>query len=401
MFDHGRNVSNSSGIEVHHSSPIAVPNTSSKQITPKPLNTPPGQDLFSVGGVPVSPAPLQKASVQESILNGSRSSAASMLSNQSIQMEGLADPNPTPMPGTNLTLDGIHQPDIVSSSDAATPVKGGNWGSYFPPMVNSDCQKNKLVDSAATTNSSGTSINVDPGTVSMLQLLDGEHIEGTGPDGISGKLEPISPDTAPLPDPEGEPFILDPEARKSLEASNGCASAYLALDGTSSADDDQCGLERRRSTWGRNTGLYDGTGYDSEDDAAPIAHDEFSPPPYVVDGLVESAQEIISSENSSAREAWGAINSSSEHFAHRELDHPSVPIDQISVVDEKETLQDIIRAYARSPMFHDGETREERAGELHGSLSEEEAEAFSEDFAEKEKEEVALSIRIRNRSLGG
>jgi hypothetical protein len=311
----------------------------------------------------------------------------------------MCDPNHTPMPGSHLPLEDPYQSEHRSKGEGIVPLYSEYTDSYFG-----------LATRHVHTDDKSTTSPTDPWTVrksdnsgSCQAPRDIENSNSNNNDFhcIAGKLQPITPENTPLPDLDGESFVLSDEMHRSLQRSTDCATTYLALGMPASIDDGEveCALKRRRSTWGRHTGLYDGTGYDFGDDRDSITQETFSPPAHVADDLVESAREIMSLESEAS--GTGAKTMESETVMSSK---PSVsissapqgpPMEDVPLQDdEKETLQDIISSYARSPMFFDGEFSEERKRGLRGSLTEEDAEAYSEGSQDSVKGEVVLSIKL-------
>lgn len=303
MFDDDRNASassRSSWTQVHRSSPITVPSSSKE-------NTPPCQTTFEVGTVPDSPAPISKASVQQSILShtlqDTQELAASPLK---------VDPNPTPMPGTNLPLEEIQTPDIVVSSPGGT---SRDQDDYFAiPMTKANPIERTvpvLVRSVLVESSNGQQKAIFDASTPPVS------------DVIPSKRASDDPFKDPSIDGDDDPFAHDPEGRKSFEGKADYVSAYLAQEGGQGKENKPYGLERRQSKWGRHSGLYDGTGYAASDfDENPTS---------------ETAPREASQGNS---ETTASISDSSINL--NSADSPIVE----PPVDEKETLQEIIRAYA-------------------------------------------------------
>ncbi|ORY17800.1 hypothetical protein BCR34DRAFT_583363 [Clohesyomyces aquaticus] len=396
MFEPGRNVSSSSESEVYHSSPIAVP-SSAKQIIPNiSSNTPPNDAVFRVGTVPESPAPLQKASVQESIISHRRPGPIPKLHNFGQLSKATRDPNLTPMPGSNLPLEEPCHSDKKVPCETIAPGRMRLNYSYFPPSPD------PMVDSP----------RIDSINNSIQVPKSADKVRGT----VNGRISQL-PEDIPLPDPDGESFVLDEEMRRSLQNSTDCASAYLAVHGPESVGDDNTMCNRRRNTWGRHTGLYDGSGYDEVEES--IAHEAFSPPPRMVNGLVKSAQECMISSGESAeldldktgtmtgtpkprmrRPTTGLLNINADDpaaGAPARSEIETVPVlDTASDLDREEHLQDIISAYGRCPMFFDDEIAEEPTYGSSGSPSQ-----HTEESGDSVEGDVALSDRTMNPSLGG
>ncbi|KAF2191072.1 hypothetical protein K469DRAFT_720047 [Zopfia rhizophila CBS 207.26] len=397
MFDAARNTSNSSKVEVSRTSPIAVP-TSAKQAGPGSHSTPPGGAPFMVGTVPDSPAPLLEASVQESIISQARPRPISVPTNQSLHTTAMVDSLPTPMPGTNMPLEDLQSPVIVLSHHPETVVTQHPSRDYFGCPLDKSGDELQRIDSVIETSDQQRTGLYIPGLAGEEDSPQASNIQ---PDAISGRLQPVRTNETPLPDPENDPFSLDPELPKSLE--DKCVFAYLALE---EAGDKQGRLQRRQSKWGRHTGLYDGSGYDFGDLTPSTTHDISLSASSDTSVACGCALEVTSSDcdqapetrlptTQSKQDRYAAPNSDdSEPAEHNQLQTGQPPF-----VDEKEALQEIILAYC-SPLFCQGDSKE-RALEFRESLSEEDTEADLDGIKAKAREEIALSLRIMNRSLGG
>ncbi|KAF2657959.1 DAO-domain-containing protein [Lophiostoma macrostomum CBS 122681] len=314
----------SSALEVHRSFPIAVPRAS------KPT-TPPDTTELPMGTIPDTPAPLHKESVQRAILSRSREATA-----EPVERAVKAEPVLTPMPGTNLTLNDIQPPAIVVSSPKVSLNK--DEGYFAIPLIKNDSREAR------------------PIKVPVSGFLGVQHSRS--------RTEPLPSDEIPTNFDFDKTVIvanemfnddLDAEARKSLEGKHDFASAYLALEGREVPTDDAKDIPyqshndpgRRRSTWSRNTGLYDGTGYAS---------------PGLIDDTVEE-------KNSTTRVVAGESAEDAEYDADSESAVPqssmpspppeeNAPVEEIPV-DEKEALHEIIQAYAFSPSMISDDDQEQ------------------------------------------
>lgn len=125
-----RTASYSSSLQVHHSSPITVP-VPSRNTTSVDTENPSMLGVL-VGTVPDSPAPLQRASVQNAIIkNAVKPGPEPVLSDPELQI----DPLPTPMPGTNLSFDDLPAPNILVTSPSAPSMYPTTRQGYFDDIV--------------------------------------------------------------------------------------------------------------------------------------------------------------------------------------------------------------------------------------------------------------------------
>lgn len=345
MFGPQRNVSSTSTTDVHHSSPITVPGSA------RP-STPPNETTFPVGTVPDSPAPLTKMSEQESTLyHPSRNLDVLMIS------PSMADPNSTPMPGTNLTLEDTQTPGIVVTS--CSPVVKRQEGYFAIPVV-------KVEDQAA------------PIDVLVDSQFTKQDVTVPQPDGVYDNLQAIKSTKGAVHCFDSYSITSDASARKSLERKSDCVAAYLALDGPSTVEKNQCAMERRRSTWSRQTGLYDGTGY-----ASSGSHEDYRVNQVTVDDEQDAVLGFPLDQPPIGHQRAG----------------PKTRVSEASA-DDKETLQEIIRAYAG----YEDETPGEEMIELvmgKAELIMDKENMLPRDVAEQTVREAKLAIRIMNRSLGG
>jgi len=163
-------------------------------------------------------------------------------------------------------------------------------------------------------------------------------------------------------------------------------SSVAATDATEVDADKPC-RSSPKDLWRQHSGLYDGTGYGDEEIAmnTPLpASDIFS------DDAADITHAIIYEE--SAEDSAPDTNTNTDVEEHAK---PESLAGEQSPIDEREALQEIIRAYA-APMYED-EVRETRASHLVARLSDEEAMAYGNEM----KDDVAESIGMMNRSLGG
>ncbi|KAH7139442.1 hypothetical protein B0J11DRAFT_516810 [Dendryphion nanum] len=426
--------SHSSDIEIFHSSPITVPQAA--QATPSTIRmmSPPCQAPFVVGTVPESPAPLQRMSVQQAIIDHAQQSRRDTpVPEENHDPTYLSfESNPTPMPGTHLPLD-VHTP----SEENIRVLDTSNYQEkyfYIHPTKSLEA------------------------TICHPQI-DGA-VEATPPNHQVEKTTVYTPNQHPLTptrmtitrrSTNRKHHTSDPGSIQSYEGGPDIVSAYLALGGTDYAlENIQCDLERNRSVWGRHTGLYDGSGYHFGDTACntplPPASDLTSPD----DEPTEELEDDFPIESPRPRDEKFCIHNSVGNGSLNIVQtNDSVPTEGESMpgehesvsekeepADDRETLQEIIRAYTISyPEVTEMSTNEEFAiSQL--DISHRQEKSSEEDFSasatidqlrqsyyhhhqERSSEEdlavyecyedvvgdigaeVIESVRIANRSLGG
>ncbi|KAF2865902.1 hypothetical protein BDV95DRAFT_612146 [Massariosphaeria phaeospora] len=370
------------------SSPIAVPMLANPAAS-SCSTTPPGLTTFHVGALPDSPAPLQQASVQEAILNHSIQAVKPSASDG---QDLILDPIPTPMPGTNLTLEDIGTLKMRAPSSPAMPTEQKNDHDYFDLAGVQGDENHERIDSV---------VGTEYATLEDAELLANTavtivEIDDSLQPPIPGILRPVSSSEAPIEELGDDPFTLAGETDASFDDSPDLAFAYLALQRTNSIrlnQFSQCGLERRRSTWSRHTGLYDGTGY-GEDTASTSGLS--GTPDTTMDG-VKLIKETISEEDKKPAKVshvrnesvWmerkGKVrNTGDDVQGTQDFDDQKAtdggnsvesnetlrsPAEDAAQFDEKATLQEILRAYA-APMFYDEDVGKERVSERGSSFSE-------------------------------
>lgn len=167
-------------------------------------------------------------------------------------------------------------------------------------------------------------------------------------------------DTLEVPKTDADPdaYALDEEARKSLERN---VTAYLGFHDALPPSESSNDLVRRRSTWGRHTGLYDGTGYASECVDDDIGNISASPKANTSELLTDvpapqptPVEEVQQCPVSPSRMTGGpgpVISNSEASSAPRQTSAGSTHSPAVEQED-KEALQDIIRAYS---VYHNPE----------------------------------------------
>ncbi|KAF2687042.1 hypothetical protein K458DRAFT_401647 [Lentithecium fluviatile CBS 122367] len=379
-----RKTSSSSSMFVHRSSPISVP-PSAKQPAPA-FNTPPGLSAFTVGTMPESPAPLQRASVQEAILSGAADTV--LVGESPSSVTGCADPLPTPMPGTNLPLDDCGAPAIVVSSPSAPSMlanvaHAGNNEDYFSVKA-PEKHRHEREDSVVTSDELDPAADAE---IIALLVMNAETVPDHPPESLSGKLEPLHSDEVASLHTE-DAFTLDSPTRRAPDAGDiGGDLAYVVWDDPAIANEDKCQLERGASTWSRHTGHYDGTGYGNESTrkgSQPSTSDHTEADTEATD-LTVPDEEVLNRK---------FIDATVELV--KDAVQPEVQV----FADDKETLQDIIRAYA-GPMLYHEEAEAHHASEYSDDFSEIQSAPLDEVTSANVRAEVEDSIRVMSRSLGG
>lgn len=286
-----------------------------------------------MGTIPDTPGPIKKAAEETA------SPCPMRVNDMPMSSPSTHGPLPTPMPGTNLSFEDIQmEPPAIIVSSPSVPFMDGD-GYFAIPTA----RVQTVVYNAADVQ------------------LGAEQLTASAPNPASPSThmsEPSQKGSLEVPRQEDvDPYALDEEARKSLERKAGYVTAYLGSHDALPRNEDSADLVRRRSTWGRHTGLYDGTGYASEcveDDAVgstafpktntpelPAAPN--SSPAEGVDQPEQAQQCPVSPSRMTG--GPGPIISSSEPAASRSPSAGSGPgptVDQ----EDKEALQDIIRAYS-------------------------------------------------------
>ena len=227
-------------------------------------------------------------------------------------------PMPTPMPGTNLSLEDVNPTIIVHSASVAsnTTQTPQEPPSYFDIPCNNHIIT-QHADSTTATACNTAALNRSY-RVGAAGVHDKRNTPSPGPSIVSD-LSAQSPETSPV-DCSGDIFPLnhsrarenhgsetsnepghcnyrtlryrrangtvaersiflqsDGEPRQDMRSESDTGDYdYTAWDGmsTTTGTSGSNGLQRRRSTWSRHTGLYDGTGYGDE---TPLTSEPGSP----------------------------------------------------------------------------------------------------------------------------
>ncbi|KAL1610355.1 hypothetical protein SLS60_002021 [Paraconiothyrium brasiliense] len=377
-----RTTSGSCSIRAHRSSPITVL-IASRERTPMDQGSPAAFGWLPTGTVPDSPAPLQRASVQETIIsNAMRDSPFSASSN----VETFGNPLPTPMPGTNLPLEDIAAPGIMITSPSAASMQASDPPGYFDGAVfnvENDCERTKTLDTE-----SGFPALEDPHTNAMDTTNEGRDDDVTPGHITVPGVKPAHFD---------EPFPVAPmndtitiSAAKSPSASNdyGENVAYVVYDSPGASN---AGRNRKQCPghWGRLNShcsthpAHNGTGHGWSETSSSSRYWTDN-----TEAAINDETELT--EYTSPGE--GAAEAAAEAklmAAIEELDAATLAAKPQSRIDEKKALQDFIRAYA-----HLGGGTDDATSGL--PLAE-----GPDGITDEIKEEVETSIRVMNRSLGG
>lgn len=379
MFDTSRKLSEPVDLPVQRSSPITVPASACEAAST--CNASPKVLSFSVGTVPDSPAPLQRPSVQHAILTHAAATVPKA-SPESIEPTPFADPLPTPMPGTSFPLEDGTAPENVVSSHPIDFIPSNIQQDYF------DLNAVKGENGSERTDSMYTTDELDPDDdaeiVAMMVRVADDYTEQP-PEPISGKSEPIH----------------SHDARSVLSNDNstiGATEMPLSIDGIGDnltnavwddpviADEDKCQSERRKSSWGRHTGLYDGTGYGRSTDKTGSRISRASTS-FHTDGATDGTDLTIPEEEAPRTK---------KKYRLARRSKSSAQLGSQSSEDSKEELQAIIRAYAS---YRGEDTEEQDIGSIGGWGGQADLPGNADD--EDVKADVELSIRVMNRSLGG
>lgn len=356
-----RTTSASSSLRVHHSSPITVP-MATRNTTPIAQGTPYGLTNLPAGTIPDSPAPLQRASVQEAIISNATKTTGCPASSVEVEVEG--DPLPTPMPGTNLPFEDVSAPGIMVTSPSVPLMQQDHQPSYFDSAIpdESGCERTKTLDTE-----SGFPSFDDPcaGPV-CTEASIAELEKSTSPIGVAPEIEPASFDE---PFPVAMSIDSSQVERRTLPDSNdyGEDLNYVVWDSPRAGialSGDQCVT------------------------SLGAAHTPDSSRQWSDNTEAESTDMTEISEFTSPEE--DRVAEYKLLAAIEEIDKATLPVQPVQPpVDDKQALQEIVLAYSH---FREGTGSEDETGgiEIDGS-----------GIAQDIKEEVETSIRVMNRSLGG
>ncbi|KAF1842466.1 uncharacterized protein K460DRAFT_420373 [Cucurbitaria berberidis CBS 394.84] len=259
--------STASNLIVHHSSPIAVPTLCKQEA---PFSTPDLPSILPAGTVPDSPAPFQRAlDMDPSKLT------PSPVPSPALERRIIAEPVPTPMPGTNQTFEDIlpdngRPPYATASSQGQLgyfdiPLHDGHEGKVdyshiqFDREVAREAGAAVIYEIPANPSDDMTKcISSNPNSKTSMGALAGRHcaMNYRRANGRRGqRMMPLNRssivDEGPMDRSEDMTWVEDFRFP-------GDEMAFTMFAPTS---DDKVRLEHRQSTWGAHTGLYDGTGY--------------------------------------------------------------------------------------------------------------------------------------------
>ncbi|KAF2262646.1 hypothetical protein CC78DRAFT_545678 [Lojkania enalia] len=385
-------------MDIYHSSPITMP-ASTNHDEAGVNSTPPGPTTFSVGTVPNSPAPLMRPSVQQSIL-GQTVAPVEGRSEEGISVnDPFADPCPTPMPGTNLPLDDVQAPAIVVTAPSAAQNVRTSSSGYFALPLNRSLVSDEHVDSVAS-DVSGGSVEEEQASQSSRAQVYGSQSRRD-----SSKRQPRLGMESLATRFDSDPCILDTESQKSLENNYSkylTAYGFLPLGSVNLEGQDRGMLERRQSTWSRHSTMYDGAGYGDIHDLyispSNIGDFDFSPLPATNNGRSGGAHEYA---QESIEEAAGhpanLAGADKENYAGA---GSSIDKGHKIAMNKKENMQEIIRAYA-APLIDQEDAREGQAIEMGDSVSGASESFYEESIKESAEEDLVLSKRLTECSLGG
>jgi hypothetical protein len=273
------------------------------------------------------------------------------------------------MPGTHLPLEDTAAPEIVVSSPSAASMHTNVLHSdadqdYFSVAVSKEPVRQRK-DSLTTTDELDPVVNAE--IIAMLAM--GSEAAPHYPSDISsGKLNPVHSDEATPPHTD-DAFPLD-DSPTSKMSDNEAISGNLRCivwDDPAIADEDESRRGDDSSAWSRHQVSHPSTSNHTEADTETtdfMASDEEHLDAKSVAGTDKLRKEVRVSE------------------------------------DDRETLQDIIRAYT-GPMLYHEEAEAHHAGEHSDDSAEFQAAPLDEFSYANVKAEVEDSIRVMNRSLGG
>ncbi|KAJ4349811.1 uncharacterized protein N0V89_008430 [Didymosphaeria variabile] len=381
-----RTTSGSCSLRVHRSSPITVPMASREAtIMDQDLDqgTQTALGYLPTGTVPDSPAPLQRASVQEAIIsNAMRESRFSASSD----LEIFGNPLPTPMPGTNLPLEVVAAPGIMITSPSAPSMQANDQPGYFDGVVvhvGNGYERTRSLDTESGFPTLDDARN---------SAMDASN-EGHDDEVIPG--HPTVPEVNPASFDESFPVVpmnitVATSAPKSPSGSNdyGENVAYVVYDSPGASD---AGRNRKQCLghWGRLTShcsihpVDNDTGYGWSETS--------SSPNYWTDNTEAATNDGTElTEYTSPGDATAEAAAEAKLMAAiEELDAATLHAKPQSPIDGKKALQDFVRAYTRLR-----EGTDDAVGGL--PLAE-----GPDSITQEMKEEVETSIRVMNRSLGG
>ncbi|KAF2727958.1 hypothetical protein EJ04DRAFT_529009 [Polyplosphaeria fusca] len=352
IFDTTRKSLQASEIEVHRSSPITVPSAVKENMSPLQVMHPevPG---FSVGTIPDSPAPLHLRLIQETFPSFASFAADDFSTMQSSDATPLNSPLPTPLPGTNIPIQGVSKSEDSTASCPQTRSECTISQAYFDIPLHRihglDEHSIKTSTSARTAEIPIASRETD----ASFKLDD--PFQDTVPD--EHQLRSLSLRTTRGHGSDGRAIgALDHE---SLEDKSNVVSAYLAMhdDETSTKDEKQ--TELNRSEWGQHTGLYDGTGYGSDGESPTIVLDLFAAASILSDDFSEMTVDIALADDE--------IDDTNVDRKDNQDGMEASKATESKVSVDDHSLHDIIHAYVAGSEREQGGESEERTTRMAGS----------------------------------
>ncbi|KAH7088567.1 hypothetical protein FB567DRAFT_341924 [Paraphoma chrysanthemicola] len=367
MFDLQRRSSVSSSLDVHHSSPMAIPRPAQQALPP--YSVPVGPSEMPVGTVPTSPGPLQIALGNDtSQINGALEAAR-----PDIQTHIAPESLPTPMPGTNF---GFSQDELtgIPQSARAQPVFAPDHVDYFNIPIPESSGRTSLssmngeaVHARPVVRNSGGFANTQQQQIlavdgiSNTVTVDDPSVHGiaehnrNGPNvpfqGPEGELSPLDIDHVVYEDirsgsPDRTQTTRPPKGDRRTDAKMG----HQIQRQPQPSGTDALPLVASPGTWGTHGSLYDGTGYG--------------------DGISSRPSTSSTAPKHGPAPASSAVVATCTLFAE----------ESAAMARNHETLEEVIRAYA--------------------SLEEDGVMGVAADTLEDVAADVELANRLADHSLG-
>ncbi|CAI6340339.1 unnamed protein product [Periconia digitata] len=380
MFENlAREVSQPSNREVLHSSPITMAHrhdeSSEKPAAPSCLSS------FVVGHPPEPPAPLQYALTQGPHEPTPAISAAvdvNTISNSCAvdQREVAADPNPTPMPGTNLPLDEVAASEVVSQN----PSDLSQYQDYF----NIDSKEHAYPDHLDTPIPSGPPVPGDPGYNEMIaKALMQEHTELTVSLSEISHMQQKNNDTSVSHQSpsNGYSTYFKPSKPRGCAGSNKLSDDLLYVFWNTSPERNN---QPRAKVWSCYNGPTKSIWCETRSTSADIVTSKHNDPN---DSIVRQRGGVL-----------GFPTDGEDNISKTTI--PSTRPESSSSEDGKEELRDFVRLYGGA-MYPNKKSADEHPVDFSSEFLAQEHAAMG-DLADNEtKAEVELATRIMNRTLGG
>jgi hypothetical protein len=327
-----RKMCSSSSIIVHRLSPTTVP-TSARQLTPT-FDTPPD-----------FPAPLQRTSVQQAIL--SHAADAALVEDAPSIGGRMDDTILIPLEGIRMSLKDSVAPGIFISSLSA-PV-------MHPNVTHSDTTQECFSINSALKNSRKredslvTTSDLDPtADAEIMALLAMTTAPTNQPiEAACRKLESVHSHEALSTHSDGACVFDSTETLLSEGRDIGGDATYIVWEDPAVAAEDKYHHERNHSAWNRHSGVYGDTGYS---DRTERTTSRLSTSQHTKSNTETTDLTVPDEEPLDAKVVATTI----------ELVETSIQPEVQMSADDKDTLQDIIRAYA-SPMLYHEETEAHHA----------------------------------------